>query len=222
MRSLIPALLASLSLLAPTAGAVAAHLTVEEQATIAKIERICRTRVTTEPVFAIYVSDPTDEVFAHATELSRLHTLAVLYGPRVTDRAMEHVKKLGQLESLRLHSTRITDRGLRHLRDVPSVRELDLYGTPVRDKGLKALEKMCGLKRLNVGRTEITDKGLESISKLVHLRVLILSHTQVTDKGLLHLATLNELELLLLNGTKVSDPTVNRLNEMIPGVVVQR
>jgi hypothetical protein len=209
-----------LCILACSGSAPASDLTQEERRIIENIEKICVTRASCDPVFEISLYNPTDEALTYVKDLSRLHTLTILHGPRVTDRGMQHLKGLRKLEWLTLNSTRISDRGLRELKDLAALRYLSLFNTPVTDRGLEEVQRIRQLRHLNLARTAITDKGLESIANLVDLRVLILAHTGVTDKGLEHLTKLDDLELLILNGTKVSSPAICRLKEAIPGLDV--
>ena len=69
---------------------------------------------------------------------------------------MEHLKGLGQLQTLSLNDTGVTDVGLKYL------------------KGLRHLE------RLSLDNTQVTDAGLEHIKGMGQLQLLFLDGTHVT------------------------------------------
>lgn len=99
----------------------------------------------------------------------------------VTDRGIELLPRLGELEELTLDTAEfITDAAMNHLRANKKLRKLVLRGT------------------------DITDVALPYIGELTKLRVLDLSHSMLGDVGIESLATLTELEELDLGATRIT------------------
>ncbi len=69
-----------------------------------------------------------------------------LAGTQITDRGLEHLKDLVELERLTLDNTRITDRGLEHLKRLTKVVSVRLISTNVAGPGLEHLEGMRNLQ----------------------------------------------------------------------------
>jgi hypothetical protein len=89
-----------------------------------------------------------------------------LEGPRVDDRALPHLKALGELRRLSLYGSGVTDAGLAALKDSSKLESLGLGGTAVTDAGLVHLEKMPGLQYLWLSKGEkLTSKGVEKLKK---------------------------------------------------------
>jgi len=80
-----------------------------------------------------------------------------------------------------LFGSKVTDDGLLHLKGLTGVRVLDLSKTQVTDGGLVHLKGMTNLIDLRLAKTKVTGAGLEHLKGLY---VLKLNHTKVRDAGL--------------------------------------
>jgi hypothetical protein len=123
---------------------------------------------------------------------------------RVTDRGLEHLKGLAEIEYLWLDDTRVTDAGLKNLAGFIKLRSLALRSSPIDGAGLEHLTGLKCLTSLDVAGSKITDAGLASIGELVSLEFLNLSDTEITDAGLVYLNKMKSLKHLNLAGTKLS------------------
>ena len=181
-------------------------------------------------------SNPTDAVFTHLADLTRLEDLFV-YAPsltdghlarlegltylnvlvigdtQVTDAGLVHLSGLTSLSYLSLANTHVTDRGMKHLNGL-SLWSLDVSGTEVTDVGLDELARMTSLKGLALADTKVTDTGLAHLKGMKNLSQLHLRDTQVTDAGLAHLTGLTNLSYIDLGGSKVSDPGLEHLSRL--------
>ncbi|MFC1597691.1 hypothetical protein ACFL5Q_07125, partial [Planctomycetota bacterium] len=89
------------------------------------------------------------------------------------------------------------------------------------DDEMKWLNRLTDLERFSAGHTQISDVGLERIGGLTRLKRLYLNGTQVTDAGLEHLEGLSNLRRLDLRGTRVTPEGVAKLQEALPGCVIE-
>lgn len=115
-----------------------------------------------------------------------------------------------------LSRTKVTDTALENLKRLRGLRSLELKDTKVTDAGLKHLAGLIELRYLNLAGTKITDAGLKHLQGLTNLRDLNLSGTNVTNSGLKHLQGLRELHDLDLRRTWVSNDGVKKLHRALP------
>jgi hypothetical protein len=98
-----------------------------------------------------------------------LHVL----GSAVTNKGLDSICELEQLESLHIVGTQITDEGLDELEDLKKLRFLHLVGTRITDKGLAKLSKLKSLEELDLRATPVSDEAIEALKlKMPTLRVV--------------------------------------------------
>jgi len=68
----------------------------------------------------------------------------------VSDKGLEHLAGLSNMEELYLNGTNVTDSGIEHIVRLKSLKHLDISGTGVTDEGLKALQQK--LAKCNIDR----------------------------------------------------------------------
>ncbi len=116
----------------------------------------------------------------------------------ITDKGVEHLKNLPDLEHLILAGTRITDRSMAILSTLQYLRRLDLRNTAITDAGLKQLsiKKKSGVKLiLHVDGTHITKEGVEEfLSRHPHVNVYGVADLQY-DQTLGYLIPLDEEQM---------------------------
>ena len=83
----------------------------------------------------------------------------------VTDRDLEPLKGLTQLQWVDLRGTQVTDAGLEYLKGLKQLQALDLFGTHVTDSGLQRLRGLTQLSSLHLVRTHVTDEGVERLQR---------------------------------------------------------
>src|SRR5262249_51648577 len=127
----------------------------------------------------------------------------------LTDRAMETIGKLTNLEELSLDGNKITGAGLRHLRGLKKLRKLDLNFNQLQPDDLEPVSELTGLTSLSIYSTGIVnDRVGELLALLTNLRTLTLSERRaaLTDRGGEPRANLRQLENLTIMGSpKVTD-----------------
>jgi len=139
-----------------------------------------------------------------------------LFGSRVDDAGMEHLKGLTNLRSLYLCTNQVTDAGMEHLKGLRNLRTLDLGVWQVTDAGLECLQGLRNIETLGLAGTQVTDTGLEHLKGMTELKFLDLRTTRVTDAGLEHLKELPHLYALQLSDTRVTIEGVERLKQALP------
>ena len=84
----------------------------------------------------------------------------------ITDDALKHIAGLTKLEELDLYGVKLTDRGIAHLKDLKEMRKLILLGAPITDESIPVLAGMTHLRELNLYRSRITNAGLAKLAAL--------------------------------------------------------
>jgi hypothetical protein len=146
--------------------------------------------------------------------LTRLRKLELGSGDQITDRGLEQLGGLKQLQDLYLPGQRITDAGLAHLRGLRQLHYLNLHGAPITDAGLRTLGELSQLHTLGLDDARITDAGLDHLKGLGQLECLGLDRTRITDAGLGRLAPLIHLERLFLTNTDITDAGLVYLKQL--------
>jgi hypothetical protein len=120
-------------------------------------------------------------------------------GQRDLDKKIAAVRS-GQTKSVYLYCSVATDRLLERLIDVPEVEEVVLDLTDVTDDGMKSLAAMTKLKSLAItgGRPGVGDKGFSYICTIATLEHLEMINTRVTDQSIPLLKDLPNLRSLTL------------------------
>jgi hypothetical protein len=140
----------------------------------------------------------------------------------VTDAALEHIAKCSVLKTLPIYNaTQISDRGLEHLQALRELEYLNLGGdgsksSRITDAGLKTIGRMTQLRRLVLDDLSLTDAGLDEIGKLTNLRLLVLGRLSITDAGLKHLTNLAQLETLRIDTCSVTKKGIVELGRRLP------
>jgi Leucine-rich repeat (LRR) protein len=119
----------------------------------------------------------------------------------VTDRGIEQLQRLKQLEELTLDTAEfITDSAMSHLRGNQTLRRLVLRGTDITDVGLPYIAELTGLESLDLSFTMLGDVGLESLPALTELEELKLGGNRITGLNLNFLKLLPKLKKLSFHG----------------------
>ena len=123
-----------------------------------------------------------------------------------------HVVKNKDLKRLDLSFTYITDRGIEKLQQLQQLEELNLHTAEfITDAAMSYLRANKRLRKLVLRGTDITDVSLPYIAELTNLRSLDLSQTMLGDGGLESLPALAQLEELDLGGSRINGTNLNFL-----------
>jgi len=107
-------------------------------------------------------------------------------GVSITDRGLEKLRALAQLNRLILNDCPISSDGLKVLAELPlceTVTSIGLRATKVKNDDLTWLKSFSKLERVDVSQTAITDASLPPLA-LLPLKVLNVAQTKVTPAGL--------------------------------------
>ncbi|MCE9566820.1 MAG: protein kinase [Planctomycetes bacterium] len=138
-------------------------------------------------------------------------TSVSLYGPSVSDAALEQLKGLKGLTYLSLRDTKVSDAGMEHLKDFQALTWLGLNGTKVTNAGLAHLKEIKSLTYLTLAGTMVLDAGMEHLKELKGLTELDVRITKVTPKGVEQLhAAVPGCKILHDGGTIEAAPDPDR------------
>jgi hypothetical protein len=59
----------------------------------------------------------------------------------ISDAGLEHLRKLTNMRSLRLHQTRVSDAGIECLKEMTQLGQLDVYDTQISESGVRQLRQ---------------------------------------------------------------------------------
>ena len=102
---------------------------------------------------------------------------------RLTDKGLELLRPLQNLERLEMFRTRASNAGMAAIASLKSLKMLGLDYTSVDDEGFAILKGLPALQELRLDSTGISDASIESLKSMHTLKVLNLYHTTVTEKG---------------------------------------
>ena len=107
-------------------------------------------------------------------------------GVSITDKGLEKLRALDQLNRLILNDCSISSDGLQMLAEMPlreSLLSIGLRGTKIKDDDLTWLKSFPKLERLDVSKTAVTDDSLLPLQALP-LKVVNVAETKITAAGL--------------------------------------
>jgi Leucine-rich repeat (LRR) protein len=136
------------------------------------------------------------------------------------DGALPYIAEISSIETLVLGSP-VTDEGLRHLAPLKNLKELFLWVENIRGPGLRHLAQLPNLRYLQVkdvdekGRYGFGDSALQYIKDVPSLRHLrIWPNLPITVAGIAHLAQCPQLEKLELGKLPVTDRNLSQLQAL--------
>jgi hypothetical protein len=169
-----------------------------------------------------------DGIAKTIAQMKSLHRLNVGHVSRFSDKGLEEIKALPELEMIQLGSVGVTDAGMAHLAaikslkeisigdpcpitaagiaslvDLPKLTHLALQAPGITDEAMASVVKMPALEELDLVSSGFTDAALAQLKNVRHLKKLKLGEfyrqPKITDAGLKPLAELKDLELLLIS-----------------------
>ncbi|MFG0287068.1 MAG: transcriptional regulator [Rhodopirellula sp. JB044] len=137
-------------------------------------------------------------------KFARLDTVLIDQGV-VTDKGLDIIAQLPDLEHLRLRLSPVTDEGIVSLTASKKLWLLNLPHSRITTEGVRKLQKLPKLKQLRLGSPRLSNECCRAIAELKTLRGLHLIGVPVTDDGLKTLTTLPRLESLYLDDSAVTE-----------------
>jgi serine/threonine protein kinase len=154
-----------------------------------------------------------------ANNVSKI-TIRLGIGGVLTDSDLSVLKNADQATSLVLENFPITDKGLNNIKDLKNLDLLDIHGTKARDLGF--LSNLKNLKFLFVYRLKLSPQAYEHIGRLTKLYELNLGFTPITDTDLPKLYNLHELHLLGLENCKnLTTLGIDKLRNALPHCLIK-
>ena len=123
------------------------------------------------------------------SQLKRLEELRVWNAREVTDAGVAPLASLSRLKKLQLDHTQITDKSLEHISHMPQIEVLFLNNNQLTDAGVAHLRRLTRLRELRIDSdpqrpNSVTDKSLEFLLELPDLEKLGVKHTGVSKEFL--------------------------------------
>ena len=159
------------------------------------------------------ISSPlvTDEDIEHVAALVNLEELYLTVQSRISDRGMQYLVKLNNLQTLYVASDHISDDGISALHSSETLRYLSVISKRITNRGLTEIcHKFPKLKVLSVAYADIDRDGVKSLRDLKELQTLALDETSIDDSAIAEVAVVS-LKNLRLGGTHVSDSGLHEL-----------
>ena len=132
----------------------------------------------------------TNRTLAFVGAFSELEQLT-LDDTGITDRGLAELLPLARLRTLVVSvgglfgTGRMTDKGLEHIAALKDIEHLSLYGAEISDRGMTScVGRLPNLKTLRVSKSLLTSKWLEALAGCRDLTELRLSLMPVGDSGL--------------------------------------
>lgn len=138
----------------------------------------------------------------------------------ISDAGLKYLSRFRRLRCLYLVGPNITDEGASHLGDLRRLEYLTLTCPKVTDAGMCAVPDLVDLQYLDLAGTQITDETVARLSRLTKLRFLQLVGTRATDAGLEHLSSLHQLVILDLSQTATTREARRALRQSLPGCMI--
>jgi hypothetical protein len=150
-----------------------------------------------------------------------------LYDCIETDRLLERLVDVPEVEEVRLDLTDVTDDGMKSLAALNRLKSLTIYGgrPSVGDRGFSCTKTISSLEHLELINTKVTDQSLPFLKDLPNLRSLVLFHEArrgptFTDAGLMDVKVLTKLRTLNVSGGWASDAAVEELHQALPNCTI--
>ena len=111
-----------------------------------------------------------DDVIEQLVAFPQLRTLGLIGGQRLTDKGLEQIGKLTNLETLEVRNRTLTADGLKHLSKLPKLKSLVLWGVSLNRENGAALEGLKALEVLELRSVTVSTDAQASIKKLKNLK----------------------------------------------------
>ncbi len=139
-----------------------------------------------------------------------------MQGSAMTDRGLEEIKHMENLEYLNLANTGITDRGLVQIIGLNKLRELDLSGDQVGALTAYITSKWPNLQVLALNKTLVTDPVVIYLGQNKSLKSLSIVDCKIGDLAINGLLK-SPIRELNLDGTLITDQALSTMAQM-PGL----
>jgi hypothetical protein len=154
-----------------------------------------------------------DGALAKLKVCKKVHKAVIQGKSDVTDKGLECLKDMTEMEDLRISGSKFTEKGLANLKGMTKLKKLEL-AVPDTGEGLSFLKECKELKYLRLTGTKITDEGFANLKELKSLEELNLSDTSLDDKSIANLTGLTDLKKLTISRTKITSASATSIKEL--------
>ncbi|MCC6979196.1 MAG: protein kinase [Candidatus Melainabacteria bacterium] len=165
-------------------------------------------------------SSLSDRTIDQLKDMTNLEALSI-HGTEVTSDGFKYLSGLKNLQRLNASRLKINDDSVVHIMNLP-IFVLDYSVTQITDKGCVALSMMPHLTNLNLRATQIGNAGLAAIVKAPNLKTLDVGQSRITDDGLPALVKTDIGKVNLRGCYGVSGPGIDKLDEDANHIEAQR
>ena len=110
-----------------------------------------------------------DDVIEQLVAYPQLRTLGLVGGQHLTNKGLEHISKLTNLETLEVRNEKLTADGLKHLTKLPKLKSLFLWDVKLNKENGAALEGLKSLEVLELREVAVSTEAMASLKKLPRL-----------------------------------------------------
>lgn len=125
-----------------------------------------------------------DDAWEAIIKFGSLHTLD-LRGTGITDIGLTYIATLKKLKNLSLHKNpNITDKGLQPLNQLQNLESVNLARTNIADEGLKFIQNNPKISWLNIEDTKVSDESVKYLKNLKRLSELFVEGSKISEAGI--------------------------------------
>lgn len=140
----------------------------------------------------------TDKGLDALVDLPELEYLTIS-SDNITDDGMKVIRRLKRVNELSFEGMKhLTNRGLGYIVQNPNIRTLRIDNTSINSAGLPLVGKLKNLFLLDIGWLNMNNKDLDALPASTKLRVLDVSGNPITPSGLQSLRRFKHLEKLMI------------------------
>ena len=151
-------------------------------------------------------------------KLTSLHRLEIVH-TKVTDAGLKHLAGLVHLQQFHVHAE-MTAAALPFIGEFKELYELDIYDRGASNQTLEQIAKLPKLRMLRLFNGIFDDEGTRQLARLTTLEELSLDSPKITEAAIEHMAGLKNLRKLHLGRLKLTPKGRERLQMLLPKVVI--
>ncbi len=152
-------------------------------------------------------------------KLTSLHRLEIVH-TKVTDAGLKHLAGLVHLQQFHVHGPEMTAAALPFIGEFKELYELDIYDRGASNQTLEQIAKLPKLRMLRLFNGIFDDEGTRQLARLTTLEELSLDSPKITEAAIEHMAGLKNLRKLHLGRLKLTPKGRERLQMLLPKVVI--
>jgi hypothetical protein len=135
-----------------------------------------------------WTKDPSKLIRILETDAAkRIIGLQLPAGDATSDKILDHVGKLKQLQALSLWNSDVTDDGMKKLQSLEKLQVLNLDGITLTDAAIEHLAALPELRSLSLNGTKITNACTASFARFPKLMEIRIWKTRIDEEGVIQI-----------------------------------